>query len=247
MKNKRIDILIKLYEKYKLSDKLPLDAKKAMLDSKKRTFIKILKREGKYSLFMFFVVSIFFWVKRVGITLSIAKSAIVVITAFITFAVVISTSSFYAYNHFKQPIKQIEQIKEERLTDKGDTKLEQKVSTPKKEKSEIINYQINVVPFEFEAIDSKVAQSITQKIVRELQKQKGKNAANIIDRAKKKITTDKLLLGSIVKIDETILITVKIMDTRSSKVLLYINEEAKSDLQVNAVCKRIAVKVAKKL
>jgi len=55
MKEQRIDIIKKIYEKYKLTEDLPLEARKAMLKSRKDVFLQVLKKKQKYSFFILLV------------------------------------------------------------------------------------------------------------------------------------------------------------------------------------------------
>ena len=73
------DILRQVITKYKLDKPIPVKAQKEMLTARKDTLIEILKRNKKYSIFLFSVISLFFWIKRFGLSLSILKSAIITI------------------------------------------------------------------------------------------------------------------------------------------------------------------------
>ncbi len=243
MKEQRIDIIKKIYEKYKLTDKLPLEAKRVMLKSKKAVFINVLKKQKKYSIFMLFVVSVFFWVKKFGLTISLIKSFI--FTAIVSAAMVatISVGSYYGVKKIIKNPAQIEKTKEKAVPEV----IEKTPGVSQTPVKKAINYQLNIVPFEYEGIADESIKSLESKIVNNLNKIMGKNSANLISRSKKSITAKKIVLGSVAKVDQNYFITIKVMNPESSKVLLYINEDIDQVDQVDQVCSKIAKKLAANL
>jgi len=77
------DILIfeEVLKRYKLTEPVPADVRSRILAGKKAFFIKLCRRLGIYNIFFAAAITVFFAVKKIGLTLSLVQSYVVLITA----------------------------------------------------------------------------------------------------------------------------------------------------------------------
>lgn len=238
------DTLKQLFEKCKLSENLSPETKKVMLDSKKEVFIKIMKSQAKYGFLMFFIVTLFFGIKRFGITLSIVKSSIVVITLAVFVTAGLISGSYFLVQHIvfsdQIPEKEIQNI----TPDNGVSPNAKKKTSKMKRKTD---YKLDVFSFSSEGIDRKKVNRITDKIIKQLNLIKGKNTAKLSINDKKINKYNRRLLGSVVQIDKNIMITAKIINVHTSKVIFYITEETDSIDKIDKLCDLVAQKISRQI
>ncbi|MCP4135848.1 MAG: hypothetical protein GY754_33075 [bacterium] len=88
----RQDVLKQVLKTYKFDRYLSPEAKKDLFKARTDILVSILKTRGEYTLFIGLVIFLFFRINRFGISLTIAKSSTVVMTALIS-AVVVTAAS----------------------------------------------------------------------------------------------------------------------------------------------------------
>ena len=114
------DIFKELIRYYRLEKPVPIKVHKDLLQARRETLIAILKKQGKYGLFILLVMNLFFFGKRIGISMSIIKCTIIVWTISLTTAGVITLSAYYIARNIlsiePHPIK--EQLQEEQVREK---------------------------------------------------------------------------------------------------------------------------------
>jgi hypothetical protein len=235
-KNSRKDAIKELLKKYKFDRPLPDDRKKQLGRIRKKSMIAILEKKGKYSSFLFLAVTFFFWVKRFGISLSLGKSAVAVLTAMIVILGAVATSAYYAVSGLlmKHEITS-EQAMTSPTKDPG-----RPLEPPREEKT---SYRIVVGNFDFDPELAAAGRQTNSSIRSELLRIKGGTMVAMAG-APGSAKTNMILAGSIIRLDATFLITAKIIDRTTSRVLFLVSESAESEQDIPRACRVISEKIA---
>ena len=251
------DTLQQVVSKYKLDAPVPEKVQKAMRKAKRKTLIGVFRKHNKYSLFLFITVSVFFWFKKIGITISVLKSAIITATAAAVSAAGILTGSYYFVQKIIIPqLKDIPENNQDIKTGVSTRILKDKVITKddktinEKIKPSInkeIRYKLGLINFRYDKSISGIGKRISSLIKNNLTRIRGKGTIANIYTIPKSIRPSKVLTGTIIKLDQSYRITVKVINKKTLKVLLYETETAQSEKEINNACKKLSQKIAKKI
>ncbi len=244
----KLKLLREILDKFKVSGPLPEEIKPRMLKAKKAVLINILKEHKHYSFWIFLIISVYFYTRWLGIGISLAKSSAIVIISALTTAAVISAGSYYAITQisFDKPESRIEEI-EKSVPEKEELSEPVKKESAKKTNIISIDYKLDIIPFTHDTRAKKAAKILARNIKINLIKIKGKSAARILYGPLKNARAAKLLSGSIVMVDDIYMVSAKITNPKTSQVLMFINEETRSEAELNKIAKKIARTVAAKL
>jgi hypothetical protein len=246
------EILKAVIEKYELSEPVPQDVRISMIKSRKRNLILILNQDAKGGLFVSAVVSLFLWVKKLGISISIIKSAIAVSMALIIGAGLITAAGLYTagmvVNYFADEKQTIDRI------DNVSTVPEEKPVSPVVQ--DILFYSVAVSMVEMEDAPDKLISDFTTKVISELRNIKGAKAAIDIKKLDKYHKADKILTISIIKLDEKTSssdtgsiyrISAKIVNSNNSRVLMYSSTTAEDRNNIPDSLRKLAEKISVQL
>ncbi len=246
------DTLKEVIKKYKLQMPMEPYQKKLLNDSKKRTYIRILKKHGLYFTILLPVISFLYWVKKFGITLSLAKSALIVGAAALITAGVVTGGSFYIVKEviLKKPENIEKKINKNVDSNTNKNPVDKKDKTRASEKPSFLSgqvtYRIGIIPFKFDG-DKKIASAALQEILSNIRRIKGKNSAAVFDLSSMGKRVSKKLTGTLIKLGGSYRISIKLIDLKNSKIELYTSETAKRENDLANACKKLAVKIAKKI
>ena len=95
----RADTLARVLDKYKLSHPIPAELQQGMMKAQKRSLVEILKKNKKYSLFSMMSLGLYFWLRRSGIGISLAKCMIITSLASLAAASFLIGGTYYALQH----------------------------------------------------------------------------------------------------------------------------------------------------
>ena len=223
-----------LLQKYKLDEPLPEKIQKDILKNKNRNYKKILKSAGKYSFLTGLFASIYFFIKKFGVSITTAKSIIS-----ITAVVGISTGAYFTAPYVAEQFK----------TEDISISLTEKIDAPGK-KPFILKapdpVTIGIMPFIGTGVDKEILNRAANVIAGELSRKRGKGyAGNFGTVAKNNARYS--MFGSIEKVDEMVLLTVKIVDIKTSKMLHMSDEKLGSIDELDSACKRIALEISEKV
>ncbi|MFH0977013.1 MAG: hypothetical protein V1874_14625 [Spirochaetota bacterium] len=246
------ELLKAVIDRYELSEPVPQDVRLAMDRSRKENLVKILKKDARRFIFISTVVSFFLWIKKFGISLSIAKSAVTVTTACIISAGALTTAGVYTtkkiIEHFSAGMPNTEEkIEEMKKTKTGS--LERRIVPG------ILTYAVAVSQIEMDEISNDRLYEYTNKIIRDLRNIKGAQAAININNLDKKHFSDKILSISIIKLKESqttgskseFRISAKIVNSNNSQVLMYASETADNESMIQDSLRKLAKKISDKL
>jgi len=243
------DVLKSVIDKYELSDPVPLNVRQAMEKSRKENLIRILKKDSRRVLFISAVVSFFLWIKKLGISISIVKSAVAVISALVIVIGVLVTASVYTtgkiMDYLQDEAPVIEQVQNSETE-----------SVEKPVVQDVLSYAVAVSPVEMDDVSDALLREYTKKMILELRNIKGAQAAIDIDKLDKYHLADKILSISIIKLDEksqndsagsVYRVSAKIISTVNSQVLMYSSVTADAESGIPDSLRKLAEKVSAKL
>lgn len=248
------DILKSVIDKYKLDEPVPSDVRIAMESSKKESLISILKGDAERAIFISLTVSFFLWIKKFGISISIAKSAIAVAAALIIGAGTITAVSVYStvlvldyLSDNKQKIEKAEELKS--------------VSGEKKEAEtyqiqEITSFAAAVHRVDMDDVPDITLSEYRNLMIQALRSIKGSKAAIILENLDEYHISDKTLSISIIRLDEksktsgagpVYRISAKIINASNSQVLMYSSVTADGESSIPDSIQKLAEKISVKL
>jgi hypothetical protein len=234
------DKLKKILEKYKLDQPLSRKTKKDIIHKRKKSLIAILKKKNKYSTLVLLSVTLLFWFKRFGISISLTKSSIVIITGAIIATSAITTVTTYTIkNYFIEEKKEKEIPKKKHKQEK--VEKEKPVKTTKPDKKEQ-KYVISMIPFEYDKQIADIGKKISSTLYKNINSRKDK-AVYYGKGNKKNITSRLRIVGSVIKLGEGYFVTAKIIDIKDAKVKYHVSENAKSVDDIPSVCEKLARKL----
>ncbi|MCP4137978.1 MAG: hypothetical protein GY754_43850 [bacterium] len=242
---KKPDVLQQVLEEYKLDAPLPGDVRKEMISSSAPVLKAVLKKHGKYGILVSMAVSVFFGIKRLGISLSLAKSSVVVSVAAAATAVTVvagtTTGVVKIIIHEKASIEQGVIPEETIIQPKTpEEKPEPGPAVIKPSKKFENSIAIQSIELNSPGEDAAVAGRVRNKIKRELVRLRGR--ANILSSAAS--GSNMVLFGSIDKVDETYMLSVTVSNKTTGKVVYATLEKSKTIDGLNRACGKIAREIS---
>jgi hypothetical protein len=248
------DILKSVINKYKLDEPVPSDVRIAMETSRKESLTRILKEDAERAIFISLAVSFFLWIKKFGLSISIAKSAIAVAAALIIGAGTITAAGVYStvivldcLSDNKQNIEKAEEPK----TVSGENK-----ETEAKPVQEIKSFAVAVNTVDMDDAADRSLSEYRNKMIQSLRSIKGPKAAIILENLDEYHTSDKTLSISIIRLDEkskisaaesVYRISAKIINTANSQVLMYSSVTADGESSIPDSIQKLAEKISAKI
>ncbi len=242
--NKNIENFHNLIDKYQLTDETPADVKNNISQYKKAGFKNIIKKAGKYSIISAAVYSVFFFLKKLGISISVFKSIIIVSVGSIVIVSSVSTGVYYTIKHITGKDQKLEKkIDNTQLKNKNIEALKnnpQNKTTAVTTKDATVAF--GVIPFAVENAPKTISTAFTSGLISNLKAAHGSKAVMRLNIAKQN-RVKKLVIGSIDRIDGSYIITAKVVRVKDSKILKMVTETVDSKDKLQAAAKRISAKV----
>lgn len=239
------NLLKTVIDRYEISLHMSPQARAAMNRSKRKNLAMILKKQVSGIIFINTTVAFFLWVKKYGISLSFAKSAVAVSVAILSAAGIVSYSAVFTAgmvlenmqkDQFSQPV--IEQTVDVSVLPEQDAARR------------IVSYAVAVNRVEMKGGNSQTRSRFTDDVIRELRSLKGGNAAISSNSIDNYHVSDKVLSVSIITLagspgeKAVFRVSVKLINSADSRVLLYVAETAQSEDKIQDSIKALMKKVA---
>lgn len=244
MKND-IKILKALLDKYRVSRPLPDEVQNHSLKNKRKNLIAILKKLKIYSPVFSLILSVFFFFKQFGITLSLLQSYVVLFIISVT-----ATVTLAAGGYATAKILMINETKSHHMDSSvGDVKKsseDKKINLSDAKKSSI-TVKGNIVYFQpliNNGADKGIVDNITNNIKSEIIKLKGKDKVSFHSSPG---ISKILLTGSVEKLDNFYMITLRVTNRMNRRIIFASSWEIKSENEMLPVCKKIARDISGKL
>ncbi len=249
--NSNVEQLYNVLDKYKFVEPASPEVQRHIRKIKKAQFKKTLKRTASYSLTFALIGYMYFTIKKLGIGITIVKSAAILAAGSTVAAVSIATGTYYTVKHItvSEPEQEIEieQIIEQEsiVPIKGVSPVKQRAVKKEEPKDsiEVIEKRIGVQPFFAENVENTTAHMVTDKIAEEIARLRGKDYV-VNYRSIKDKRSGIILKGSVEFLDGTYTISAKLVDVKSLKLLYYTTETVKSLGEIDEACVRISGKIA---
>ena len=248
-KKNKID---QLFEKYKMKEPLPPEVRSRMNKSKKKALINILS-QGKRNYPIIITVTVLLFLKKFGLNLTLLKSAILAgaSAVIITGTAVVSTAAVY-YKIFNPAdlIKPEIDVSADKNSSSGisissdDKSSADKTFTAPKVQ---VPFEVGIMYFysdaKSSALSSKIMSGVTQSLIR----LKNPDFAGFVSDAKSSNKAKKILTGSVLKIDNIYKITLKLVDFKTTQILVYITETVEKEEDAAKASESIARKILEKM
>ncbi len=235
-------ILQRVLEKYKFEKPLPPEVRRDMTAMKKSTLRVILKKNRKYNLFVLLVISVYFSAKKFGAGLSFAKSITVAAALSLIAAGAVIVGSYFAVTSvmLKKPQSGHEL---HGLMEKGAVNTERIIIPGSNKEQGVRKPLIGLSPFKFSGDDGPLAGQLAKSIAAELRKIRSGENAEIIegpDAGK----AGSMIIGSLVAVEGGHMLTVRLVDSHTSRILMYISENIESGHDINPAARNIASRIS---
>lgn len=244
--NKDVDKYQKLLDKLKLSKPVADKTQKYAIKSGDRNLKLILKKTGYYSALFGILLTLYRWMRVIGINATLLKSKILlsIITANAASALFLGGQYVAGKYILKQPEPAVVDRKDDAniLAEKR-VLINRPVSNIPAEKDSLSTAEIGIQPF---SGDEETGRIITSKIASNLSENIGSKTVAFI-KPDKKVKLDRVLMGSVRTFGDTSYITARIINVKDSSVLNVFSEEYKSNEDLDGACSRISKKIAEKL
>lgn len=241
--NNEIEKYQKLLDKLELTRPVPEEVQRYAMKSGDRNLKAILKKTGYYSVFFGILLTLFRWIRSLGINATIFKSKIVltILSANLASAVILGSQYIAGKYMLDEPVNETREVLQDAALSKKKDIVEKR--SPDRRKTSIRSSEIGIQPF---SGDSAQAEEVTSKIASYMSKSLGKKNVAFI-RQDRKVKLDRVLMGSVRSFGDTRYITARIVNVKNSSVEFVLSEQYKSEEELNAACLRISRKIAEKM
>ena len=244
----QLDIMRSLLKKFRFEEPVPSDVRDILRVARKETLFEIFRRYRKRSIYVVMVMNVFFSVRRFGISISVAKSMIVVTVGTVISAALISFGSYYMINRFLEespradetvsavaPLSNVTMVRSDKRAERKETDIR---SDPN------VRYSLGVIPFQSAKEYRAAGKIVNSTIFRELLLKKGKGKVVFVTGPSVRKQSDNLVMGSVIQIGGSYRISARLVEAKSSRILSYVTESAGNENDIGPACKRIAGKIA---
>jgi TolB-like protein len=247
------DKLQEVLKFYRFHEPVPDKARGHMLRARKETLIRILKEKGKYSLLILLALNLFYLLKKFGISITLAKSVVIAAVVSVFTAGSVTVTAYYVIAHkvFDKPA--IEEPEEKmNIKEKGEVDEQVPAKTGTGEKSVAVRPSvprplINIMPFTHDSSLKGISDSITKNISSSIKSIKGNWAVTTSLSLASGKKAGKVLFGSVARLGDKYIITARLVDRKSSRVLQFFKETAESRDELQDAGKRITSRIKKYL
>lgn len=245
---RKIGLFQNLLEKYKIEKPVSADAQKYIFAARSETIKSVLSAYGEFGIGYKMLVSFNILTRRIGIRTSIAWSRFILAGIALTMAGIIAAGAYLSLKHFQKhmdrdrlPFIQGEQIAGAGKNDKPDAKGDTfKGNSPGNESS----YRLGVE--RFSGVEEKTVNDITDKIISGITDLLGKNPVIDLRGARDK-NVKMIVMGSSRSLAGRIIITAKLVDVETGRILLTEQETVDSPAETGPACSKISKKIVDRL
>lgn len=239
MKKTKIDIkgFESLLRKYKFDDPVPRSMQERMIYAKKDIFIRVLKTIGKYTALAGLIQFFYFFLKKIGINIFTAKILMSIMTiASVSGAVYIGIKNHNISREIAKPY--VIEAAPEKSSEIAKAPVSQK-------EAEKTNYRLGILPFESAGVDREKAERLTTALSKGLAGVKGSAYAKVFTGAVK--GTRYSLFGSLENIDNVYVLTIKVVDLKTSSIVMLAKKSAGSVEELEKECGSLAGGIISKI
>jgi hypothetical protein len=249
--NDNLNIFEQALDKLAFRQPVPVEARRFALYNKRKVLELTLRQFGDYSFFYGLTLRIYFYTKRLGINLSVLQSKIVLLAIAAIVGGALYTAVMHSAGILQRDASVINNNSISPAYVKEDqTQVEPAIKYPAKKDGGFskqlsnVKYRIGIEKFSGDIIDNTTLNNITDKISDQLINLKGADRIINLRKGKKDKNMNLLLSGNVEQLGSTYIITTKIIDIESTRVLFVSSEEIKNIDRINNVISNLATKTA---
>ncbi|MCP4135739.1 MAG: hypothetical protein GY754_32525 [bacterium] len=251
--DRNVELVGGLVKKYRVTMPIPGEDQNDALSSKKKVYKRILITLGLYSLFAGIGIYIYFFIKKTGFNLFLAK-----IAASFLLVLLIMMGAYFFIDKFgvekemvlesrieeqvNKPFFRKPDLKEVLVKSEAVKKIETVAGVDKKE-AVAIDCRIGIKSFLGNTAGRKLRESAAQMISVELSRLKGHGYSKVLASFSNQ-KTEYVLTGTIEKLGDTFLLFVKIIEHDTSSIVFAAKEKIYSSGGLEDACKKIARRIA---
>ena len=221
-----------LAEKYSYNYPVPDDIQDLMMSRMGPVYKKVLKKVGHYSILSGIALTLYFFIKKTGIAAFVFKTIVA--------TVVISSITFGGYKTYKYIIRPAT-ITQNITVKKNEAVLP--ISTVPERSA--VQYVMVINPSISGTLDKETVQKAARLISEEISKIKGSRFASVMTGTS--VKTKYSMNLSMERMDEVIVMHVKIIDRQSSEIRYSENESIDSIDRLDTACRKTASAIVKSL
>jgi hypothetical protein len=234
------EILRRLLEKFRFTAPLPDDVRRGVPARRKSGLVSILRMKKKYGMFIAPVIWFFFLARRLGMSITVAKCTVIVWSIIILMTGAATTGAVYAVKRFVSAESAPEAPA---VPGKGGAVQADARAVSASPGAEEQPASLGVVPFEFVGAEAGLAEKVTRKIGGSLIGSRGARKVVYVGGPAGSRKAKTLLLGTVVKLGDGYRITARVVDTASSRILVFASEKISSVEEIEGACVKISGKV----
>jgi hypothetical protein len=219
---------------------VPDTVKIQMMNSMRKNLIIILKRFGKYGFFTMAAVHLFFILKKIGISISLFKSYILLIMVSVLVAGVVGVTAFTVIKKHFTAVSPVKETTLASIPQNGRFKQQpgKKFALPQ-------NYKLEMLPFVASGKSTSDANKVTNTVYKYLKKHFKETV--VLSEADHGVESPYMMVGTIINLENTNTIHARLVDARSSMVLLYLSEKWVNDDDLGLIAEKIAYAFSQKI
>lgn len=243
--NGSVSVFSRAMERFRFVEPVPPEVQRHIRRVKRREFLKILRRAGAYSTLFAIVSSVFFTLKKLGVSITIAKAAMLIgVSALLLFGGAAS-SVYYAVRALTAPDSEIRvQSEESGQSVASSQALVSNATAPTAatDPPELVERRFGVQGFTAANVDPATAARVSGMVASELAKLKG--GERVIRGASKDRKAGMLVLGSVEELGGAYDVTARVVSVKDGRILFYSSETAGSAAELDGAAVRLSRKIA---
>ncbi len=249
---KNADKLRELLEFYRFYEPVPPEGQSRIPQARKETLKRILRKKGKYGLLILLGINTYYLLKKLGISISLAKSVIIAVTVSVLSVTTVTAAVYFTLQYVTGEKPDI--IEKPEIEEKINKEVEKRGSLnadidekPVAIKPAVPRPLLNIIPFKHDESLKKISAQIIGDICNSVKSSKGNWAVTTTVDLTSMKKADKVLFGSIAKLGGKYIITTRLVERKSSRVIQFIKETAESEDDIEDAGKRIISRIYKHL
>ncbi|MBN2080420.1 MAG: hypothetical protein JW838_15725 [Spirochaetes bacterium] len=221
-----IELMQRLFLKYRLTNPLPADVQEHAYREKRKTLISILKKLGLFSPLYGVIVVVYLALRKLGFGIGVAQSAVVF---FVASAITTAGVAVGGYTAVKILSAGTPPPAEQEEMDMTTTPVMHDVARQQHSAHTDVSAYDLIIQFyglENNGADEAMVQRVSGALTDEILRLKGNNRAIFVSAPSETVW---LLSGSVEKLDTSFLLTVRLTNRRTRKIIFAVSEEATSE------------------
>jgi hypothetical protein len=243
-KNPDIKKFNQLLHKYQFADPLSSDIQGMLRYSKSKQFKKTFKRTTGYSVIFAILAGLYFRIKRMGIPVTIMKSAILAGLASIIIIAAVTTGIYWLFikDQAGTMIKQ-EMLREHPSASGSNIYIRKGDVRDVIETTAVIDDRIGVQTFSAINLPAEQAEQVSDRMASILSELRGSDRVINLRLGRGGKKSGMMLFGSLELVEGSYTFTARLVSIKDSKIIFYDTEIIKSVNDIDEACDRLARKI----